>query len=510
MASIIEEIKSNVDIVEYIEQYVDLTAKGSNHVGLCPFHDDSDPSFKVSPSKGIFKCFGCGKGGNIFNFVTLYHKVDFGEAIRILSDYLGLKEPDGHKEYYEQMKEWHEYFKMSHSDFSCQYLDSREIDDTTYGHFEIGFIPDASAIDWNLTMNRDDSDIVKLGVVYLGRNRRLRFRFPGCLTFPFFDDQDRVVGFSFMRIDRRPDEPKYENSWTTPIFKRRELLFGLKQTRSQIRHRGVAHLVEGYFDVMRMYQVTSDKEVTGVCGSTMTNEQVSLINKHAHSVRINFDGDEAGREGAIKSAFKCEEKGLEVFIGDFPDGSDPDAFFAADVRNVLRTIDVPRFFFKYNTTADAVDVLLAHASKVKNLDTVEYYIRAIKEEYPSIPTSLITARMSRATVISEKYKAKPSEFSIQRELIKAVLQGHISPKDLDENKFNNDYRSKIALLTLTYVNLVDEGDDYIDLDGSIMAQFTEFLEPLNVAVEELPKLALPYRKFDNIDELIKAKKVLHQ
>jgi DNA primase len=506
MASIIEEIKSNVDIVEYIEQYVDLTVKGNNHVGLCPFHSDSDPSFKVSPSKGIFKCFGCGKGGNIFNFVTLYHKVDFGEAIRILSDYLGFKEADEYDEYYEQMKAWHEHFKNSETEFSLQYLKDRHIDYATQRHFEVGFIPNANA-NWKIV---DPEICLNLGVVYKSKLDVPRFKFPGCLTFPFFDDQDRVCGFSFMRLNRRPDEPKYENSWTTPIFKRRELLFGLKQTRSEIKHRGVAHLVEGYFDVMRMYQNTGDKEVVGVCGSTMTDEQVSLINKHAHSVRINFDGDEAGREGAIKSAFKCEEKGLEVFIGDFPDGSDPDSYFSADVRNILRIIDVPKFFFKYNSTADAVDVLLAHASKVKNLDTVEYYIKAIKEEYSSIPISLITARMSRTTVISEKYKAKPSEFSIQKELIKAVLQGHINPKDLDENKFNNTYRSKIALLTLTYVNLIDKDDDYIDLDGSIMAQFTEFLEPLNVAVEELPKLALPYRKFDDIDELIKAKKVLHQ
>lgn len=502
MASIIEEIKSNVDIVEYIEQYVDLTVKGNNHVGLCPFHQDSDPSFKVSPSKRIFKCFGCGKGGNIFNFVTLYHKVDFGEAIRILSDYLGFKESDEYDGHYEQMKAWHKYFMLGHNTFSQQYLVDRNIEYMTYSHFEVGFIPDAGA---TVLGNLLPEIVLKLGVIYQGNGGAYRFKFPGCLTFPFFDDQDRIVGFSFMRIDRRPDEPKYENSWTTPIFKRRDFLFGLKQTCSQIKNRGVAHLVEGYFDVMRMYQNTDDKEVVGVCGSTMTDEQVSLINKHAHSVRINFDGDEAGREGAIKSAFKCEEKGLEVFIGDFPDGSDPDNFFAADVRNVLRTIDVPRFFFKYNTTADAVDVLLAHASKVKNLDTVEYYIKAIKEEYPSIPISLITARMSRTTVISEKYKAKPSEFSIQRELIKAVLQGLLSPEIFDENKFNNECRPKIAMLK---ANQDEFG--FINLDSSIMAQFTEFLEPLNVAVEELPKLALPYRKFDNIDELIKAKKVLHQ
>ena len=89
--SLINEIKDNVDIVEYIGQYIDLTNKGTNWVGLCPFHEDNDPSFKVSPSKNIFKCFGCGKGGNIFNFVTLYHKVDFGEAIRMLSKHLGFE-----------------------------------------------------------------------------------------------------------------------------------------------------------------------------------------------------------------------------------------------------------------------------------------------------------------------------------------------------------------------------------------------------------------------------------
>ena len=504
MVSIIEEIKSSVDIVEYIGQYVDLTVKGSNHVGLCPFHQDSDPSFKVSPSKEIFKCFGCGKGGNIFNFVTLYHKVDFGEAIRILSDYIGFSGPSEYVNHYEQMKIWHKYFRSGHTEFALDYLSGREIIYETSEYYEIGFIPDALA-NWEIV---DEGTYLNLGVVYKKSQGLPRFRFPGCLTFPFFDEMDRVCGFSFMRIDRRPDEPKYENSWTTPIFKRKELLFGLKQNRGIIKRTSCAYLVEGYFDVMRMHQDQHDKGVVAICGSTMTDEQVSTIKRYCHRVDINFDGDEAGREGAIKSGFKCEEAGLETYIVDYPDGSDPDNWYKSRKHGDpwVHSSNVPEFFFKYDQSGDTkVDRLMSHASKIKDLDILEDYIKVIKNEYPNIPTSLISSRMSRTTVISEKYKAKPSEFSIQRELIKAVLQGLLSPGMFDENRFNNECRPKIAVLK---ANKDEFG--FINLDTSIMAQFTEFLEPLNVAVDELPKLALPYREFNDVDELIKAKKELHK
>lgn len=500
MASIIEEIKSNVDIVDYIGKFVELTAKGKNFVGLCPFHQDNDPSFKVSPDKNIFKCFGCGKGGNIFNFVVLYHKVDFGESIRILSDELGIEEESEYDDYYGQMRIWQKCFIRSHRDFSQDYLNNRNITIETAGYFDIGFIPDALS-HWETV---SEEVYLNLGVVYKKSTGLPRFRFPGCLTFPFFDDMERVVGFSFMRIHRRDDEPKYENSWTTPIFKRRELFFGLKQMRDRIKGTGCAYLTEGYFDVMRMYQTFCDRGIVGVCGNTMTDEQVTKIKRYCHRVEIHFDGDEAGREGAIKSAFKCEEQGIEVHIADYPDDSDPDAFFSADVRNTAKMSTVPEFFDKYNESADSVDILLAHASKIKNLDVVENYIKVIKEGYPNIPISLITARMSQSAAAPQKYKMKPSEFSIQKELVKAMLQGLLSPGMFDENKFNHEYRSLIIILKAN-----KDEFEFINLDTSIMAQFTEFLEPLNVDVEELPKLALPYREFEDINELIKAKKELH-
>ena len=502
MASIIEQIKSDIDIVEYIEQYVDLTVKGQNHVGLCPFHSDNDPSFKVSPAKNIFKCFGCGKGGNIFNFVTLYHKVDFGEAIRILSGYLGVEEPDDYKDYYNQMATWHKHFTLGHNTFSQQYFVDRNIEYMTYSNFRVGFIPNAG-VTMDLIVTSEEI-MMKLGVIYKPKTGGFRFKFPGCLTFPFFDDRDRVVGFSFMRIDRRPDEPKYENSWTTPIFKRRELLFGLKQSRDKIKEERKVLIVEGYFDLMKVYQVRTPA-VVAVCGSIMTDEQVSIIKRLNQTTKIIFDGDDAGTEGAIKSAFKCEEAGVTTYIGDLPGGSDPDSFYKGD-SDISPSLSVPEFFMKYNKHGDAgVDILMSHASKIKGLDVLEDYMKVIKKEYPNIPTSLIASRMSRnITATSEKYKSKPSEFSIQRELIKAMLQGVISPTSLDSDKFNNDYRGKVEMLVLHYKEY-----GHINLDGSIMSQFTEFLEPLNVTVEELPKLALPYRKFKGVDEIIKAKKELH-
>jgi DNA primase catalytic core len=502
MASIIEEIKSNIDIVEYIEKFVPLTLKGQNYVGLCPFHEDNDPSFKVSPDKKIFKCFGCGKGGNIFNFVVLYHKVDFGEAIRILSMEVGIEEESEYTDYYKQMNEWHLCFKNGPTTFALEYCESRNIHVDTLNHFEVGFIPDASVSMEQIVSSEET--MMKLGVIYKGKTGGFRYKFPGCLTFPFFDDSGRVVGFSFMRIHRRNDEPKYENSWTTPIFKRRELFFGLKQMRDKIKGTGCVYLTEGYFDVMRMYQTFCDRGIIAICGSSTTDEQIAKIKKYCHRVEIHFDGDEAGRDGAIKSAFRCEEAGLETWVADIDDGEDPDSYYKRDGR--VQIYSVPTFFRQYKgENADAADVLMAHASRVKDLNIVEYYIKAIAEMYPNIPKSLISARMSKSAAIPSKYKLKESEFSIQKELIKAMLLGHLSPGMFDETKFSGDYRVKVTILKAH-----KDTNGFIDLDSSIMTQFSEFLEPLNVAVKELPKLALPYREYQDIEELIRAKKLLHK
>jgi DNA primase catalytic core len=496
--SLINEIKDNIDIVDYVGQYVDLTNKGSNFVGLCPFHEDNDPSFKVSPSKNIFKCFGCGKGGNIFNFVTLYHKVDFGEAIRKLSEYLGFEaDVDEYKDYYKCIYDFHQIFQAGWNEFAWDYVvNKRGIGSGIAEKFEIGFIPERSIMD----MAYDDDLISKLGIVYKKKDE-FYFKFPGCLTFPFFDSQDRPVGFSFMRIHRRDDEPKYENSWTTPVFKKRELFFGLKQAKEAIAKRGLVTLVEGYFDVLRLAEMGVDN-VLAICTTKLSIEQAKIIKRLTDKVIIAFDGDEAGRIGSIESAFMLEKLGLNVSISNTPTGKDPDSYFRENPEKDITLHSVYGFFNGHYRGDDKLDVLLAHVAEIKDLNKVDRYFSDIKEHYSHLPTSLLVSRLA-GKAESSNYKMKPSEFSIQKEILKAILQGHLNPKDFDYNKFSVEYEQVLRVLVTEY-----NKDGFIELDSWIMAQYSHLLEPLKISIDELETLTLPYKKFDSIEEQIKVKKRL--
>ena len=489
----IEHLRENVNIIEYISQYVELVEKGSNHVGLCPFHHDNNPSFKVSKTKNIFKCFSCGKSGNIFNFVMLYHKVSFHESLNILSSYLNVDFIEPHQELYDFVKVANHYFIEGQSNQRyIDYLNKRKISIDVAKNFQVGFI-DSNYVPQEFSKYEH---LINLGIIAKFGDK-LKLSHPGCLTFPFLNSHGKVTGFSFMPIDRSSDQAKYVNSWGSDIFHKRELFFGNKGRIEGTQ----CILVEGYFDVLRLGPTTENP--LAVCTTTVTPEQIKKLDKIRYTL-LAFDGDEAGRQGAIKSSILLEEAGHDVLIADFPDGEDPDSFFLlADGDSPL--LNIYDFCKKYYVGSNFVDYIASHVGKLKNPSKVDDYFRKLHFEFPNIPTSLLNSIILNSSNKSNVY-SKPT-FSLQEEVLKYTFIGEIDPSLLDIDKFDKDLKLIVESFKVIYNQY-----EYIDAEGfKSINKLPAFLfnEPILLPKADLNHIIYNYINNIDIESLIKKKLQLH-
>ena len=486
----IKFIKDEINIAEYIGQYIELTGSEPNFKSICPFHNDTNPSLSISTDKRIFKCFSCGAGGDIFNFTMLYHKKSFREAIKILSEYLGIEDKQDPTDSYllELTQECHNYFISHHTNDSLQFIEkTRQISFPVAGAFKVGFIPHVDIPDNIKKIVDKDKDVAWSTGMF---NKFLnKFRFPGCLTFPFFD-KGKPVGFSFMRINRTQDEAKYENSRTSRIFKRNELLF---DSGKPLMDKDKVYLVEGYFDAMRLYQ-RGVFNVSAICGSYLHPLQLKKLSGYKE-ILLMFDGDKAGRETTIRTGTMVEQSGFEVYVHVLPYGYDPDTYYSI---NRLDTDPVPfiHYLFDEYKGDNLVDYVLSHVSKLKNLGLINTYIGRIHTLYPHIPTSLLASSYNEGY---EDSKSNGSGFSIQAEIIKGAIQGLIDIESLMLDRFSSKYKNVLEDLMLISVS-----NDSIIIDDSNIDKFKDYLGPLLISIEELNKIVLSYS--NDIEKLIQAKR----
>uniref|UniRef100_A0A7C4EJN5 DNA primase n=1 Tax=Thermodesulfovibrio aggregans TaxID=86166 RepID=A0A7C4EJN5_9BACT len=333
---ILEEIKNRLDIVDVISEYIDLKKTGQNYRSLCPFHSEKTPSFFVSPSKQIFHCFGCGKGGDIVSFLMEYEKISFNEAISILAKKAGIDfEPvkkgisNISKEILYEIYEKATYYyieQLKNSERAKKYLENRGIDEKSLEIFKIGYAPvDRDAL-YNFLKTESYADnLIKLS----GLVSNSQDFFNDRIVIPIHDLTGRVVGFGGRLIDSVTDLPKYINSPDTPIFKKGENLFGLWHAKQNIREKGYVTIVEGYMDVILCHQY-GFKNTVAPLGTALTQEQLEktkrILNnllKFTNKILLIFDGDEAGVLAAQRSLLSIFHGGFIAKIVLLPEKEDP-------------------------------------------------------------------------------------------------------------------------------------------------------------------------------------------
>ncbi len=325
MADLVDEIKSRVDIVTVVSQYVQLKKAGQNYKGVCPFHSEKSPSFVVSPEKQICHCFGCNKGGDVISFIEEIEGVDFVEAIQLLADRAGIKVENVAKFNKGQKNEKDEYFK-SH-ELACEffekqlfttndgqkvldYLYKRGVTDETIRKFRLGFAPDAYDALYPLLIKKGISRkvLVKSGLATSKNlaDENIYDKYRARLIFPIFDYLGRVCGFGGRAL-KKEQSPKYLNSPENPIYNKSKILYGLYHAKQEIKRKDQAVLVEGYFDVILPFQAGVEN-VVATSGTALTEDQVKILKRITSSVVTCFDTDEAGFE-ATKRSFSLLRNG---------------------------------------------------------------------------------------------------------------------------------------------------------------------------------------------------------
>jgi DNA primase len=334
----IDEIRDRTDILSLIGKYVTLKKAGRNFVGLCPFHAEKTPSFSVNPEKGIYKCFGCGKGGNALTFLMEVEGMSFTDAVRDLGNRCGIrvqtdsrakeKSDERAATLYAVNEDARVYFaenlKAPEGKKAVEYLKKRGLDGATARLFQIGYAPPGwdGLISHIRHAGRGDTLLVAAGLAVEG-DRGIYDRFRDRIIFPIRDHRERCVGFGGRIIG--PGEPKYLNSPETPVYHKGEVLYGLDITREEIRKAGRAVVVEGYLDLIALFQA-GVRNVVATLGTALTKDHLDRLGKYTREVVLLFDPDEAGMKAAERTLPLFGEGALYARAAVLPGGDDPDDF----------------------------------------------------------------------------------------------------------------------------------------------------------------------------------------
>ena len=332
---IIERVRDASDILDVVSKYVDLKKRGQNYFGLCPFHNEKTPSFSVAPAKEIFHCFGCGTGGSTIDFIMEYEKIGFVEAVQRLGEQYGIEvqltQAKGGKELFSNLYELHEmamtlYHKNLFSEKGksvLSYLSDRGLEKEILEQFKIGLAHET----WNelLTLAKkkkmSNETLEKTGL-FLKTEKGTFDRFRNRIMFPIFNTAGRVIAFGGRALD--PEDPaKYLNSPETPLYRKRDIFYGLHSARQPIREHGYAIFVEGYMDFLQLFQA-GIQNVIALSGTALTERHALQIRKFTHRVVLAYDGDSAGIDASVRAGYLLLRFGIEPGIVQIPDGMDPD------------------------------------------------------------------------------------------------------------------------------------------------------------------------------------------
>jgi len=392
----VDDLKRQADIVRVVQDYVQLKKKGANWMACCPFHKEKTPSFSVSPTKEIFYCFGCHKGGDVFSFVKEIEGVGYGEAIKIVADRVGMPLPKmvdddrfavkrQEADEVVQLNNWALDWWEKQLETSAEartardYLDGREITEETKKTFRLGYSPDSwDALSSYLRQKgATQFQIEKSGLLVKRDDGKTYDRFRGRLMFPVFDTQGRPIAFGGRTL--KNEDAKYINSPETAAYIKGRNLYGLNLTRDQIRRDGFAILVEGFLDLIVPYQF-GIRNLAASLGTALTSDQVKLLSRFAHKVVVNYDGDRAGVQAAKKSIEILLAEDIEVKVLVLPENADPDEFirkFGASEYQQRRAKAQPHIQFVIeNALRDRS--LHRPAEKAEAVDEVLPYIRAVQ------------------------------------------------------------------------------------------------------------------------------------
>ncbi|UCF64608.1 MAG: DNA primase [bacterium] len=388
---LIDRIRDAIDIVELISRYLNLRKQGKNFKSLCPFHTEKTPSFTVSPDKQIFYCFGCGAGGNVFNFLMRYEKITFPEALQKLAEEAGIELPKAQKDD-EKSSEYDRLYRANQfaGDFYHQmllknldklspYLNRRQISAEVVNYFKLGYIPDS----WDLLLQEIERKKIKIEpflktglILQSEKDTKKRYdRFRNRLLFPIHNLSGRIVAFGGRALGDDPNSPKYLNSPESPIYNKSQILYGLYYSKDWIRQEDSVIFVEGYMDYLQLFQ-NDIKHVVATSGTALTEDHAKIIRRYTHNIILCYDADSAGIQAALRGGQILFQENLDVRVLILPEQEDPDSF----VKNNGKSA----FFALLENASDFFEFKLANLQKSYGKDGVSQKAKIVGELIQSI------------------------------------------------------------------------------------------------------------------------------
>ena len=341
----IQRIMDAARIEEVIGDFVSLKKRGANHIGCCPFHNEKTPSFYISPSKGIYKCFGCGEAGDVVGFLKKHEHYTYPEALQYLARKYNIEiheeelSPEEKQRQSERDGLFHvsEFAQHYFADLlwndemgravGLSYFRQRGLSDEIIKKFGLGYCLDewSNFTDHALKNGYSDTMLEKTGLTIYKEDGKKYDRFRGRVMFPIYSISGRILGFSGRILSSEKQAAKYVNSPDSDIYNKSRILYGLYQARTAISKSDKCYLVEGNVDVISMHQSGVENTVAS-CGTSLTTEQIRLIKRYTSNVTVLYDGDSAGIKAALRAVDLLFAEGMHVRLVLFPDGEDPDSY----------------------------------------------------------------------------------------------------------------------------------------------------------------------------------------
>ena len=529
--STIDKIRDQADIVDVISREVELKRKGVNYFGICPFHDENTPSFSVSQSKQIYKCFGgCDAGGNVFTFIMEFYKLTFFESAKLLADryniILDISDNYSSSNEYSFLKAVHEdasliFQQNLFSDIGkepLQYLKKRNLTEEIIRKFRLGFAMDS----WNGLVNKigpkynnETSKLLKTGLFSRSEKGTVYDRFRSRIIFPISHQSGDVIAFGGRDYNKN-DQAKYLNSPETAIYQKSNVLYGLNVTKSAITNSNNKYiiLVEGYMDLLQLYQAGIEP-VVAVSGTSLTKNHATIIARYNKPVVILYDGDSAGGNAAIRAGFVLLQAGVEVYVVRPPGELDPDDWLLKEGREALNdNIENPSDFMEFHINYSNAktfkgvqksnylhnvigDIKNIKDSIIKN-ELIKYLSEKLREKESDLIEILNQKRSYKksetAVVKNSVFNFKTKLHRAELELIKILINSSFDKRkklinDLGIDLFSHELLSKIMSKILT--------DESIE-NSKIIDYFSEKSER-----DFISGLLMEEKEIQNPDQIVK-------
>lgn len=525
----IENLLSHLKIEEVVGDEIELKKSGANYKGLCPFHPDTTPSFSVSPTKNICKCFVCGAGGNAIKFYSMYHKISYEEAVGELAKKYNIpikayenknfRQKEENEKYYKIMEEAHNYYQENifenQGRIALEYLNKRGVSPKVIRENQLGYALSewSGLFDHLIKKGFQKDDIVELGLAKNGE-KGIYDAFRNRIMFPIYSVSGRIIAFGGRTLESSKEIPKYINSPDTPIFKKGKNLYGIKDKGSILKKKNYSLLMEGYMDVLSAHSYGFDVALASL-GTAFTYEQGELLKKYTNNVIMSLDMDSAGQMATERTAFILKNLGFNIRVLKLENAKDPDEY--------LKTFGKEAFLKCVKNSLEIFDFLYELYSKeydLSNIISKEKFIARFKEFFKNVEStlerSLYLDKLAKYTnldknllketlidnnvykkveekieIFSKKEKEKQAEHSILEEMTIELIFSQIG---FFKYFFDKTLESSFSKKIFYFFENLEEGKD-------LSMELMEFIKQEEFTESEKDKiLTLMFRSTEYSDE----------